>query len=236
MRKLFSLLMTVALVGGFSRVSYGNNYSQEDLWGKKMTVAEKGEYLQPHLRRILMEATSFSESLDSSPYPFVGIGVMVRTYRVGKDSSVVLISGILKGSPAESSGVKFEDLVRSVNGKPVNTDKNFIQSVEEADSRVELEVERNNSDPVVRKLVCKKALVGQALKKRLDSQKASWKKRLTELEERIQICQSEIPIDVKNNDAVGLNGLYREVNYLYFRLAEIENQELLSSQDFWIFK
>lgn len=230
MRKLSGLLAVAVLVTGFSKIGYA--YPEDKPW-EQWSVAEKGEYLQDSLANLLATTNNFAASLDTSVYPYVGIGVQVAAF--DKSGVLVLVSGILKDSPGEKSDLQLEDLVRLVNGKPVNSAEDFVKLVKEADSDVEIEIERNDAGPVVRKIVCKKALVSRALKEALDQKNESWKKRVSDLIESIQDCQLKIVPAVRNNDGKALEKLLEEKITLLISLEDIHQERRAIFKQFWVY-
>ncbi len=226
MKKLFGLLTVAVLVSGFSKSVYA--YDNNKLWDQ-WTAADKAEYLQDEFAKNLLSVTYFIASLDTSDYSYIGIGVRLEEHKFSETEGLVVISGMLKDSPAEKAGVQRDDLVLSVNGKPIHFSKDFVAAVQEADSEVELEIEKlQDSSPVVRDVcvVCKKALVGQELKAALDAKKESWTKQATDLEKEIAICQLKVTQAGKSNDNKALDALLFARVELTMRFMDLRLERL----------
>lgn len=84
--------------------------------------------------------------------PFLGVGVlpiddgMKQDYGL-PDKSGAFVQSVAPGSPADKAGIKQGDVVRSIGGKPVKTDKDVpkIMTTHKAGEVVKIEILRNNS-------------------------------------------------------------------------------------------
>ena len=85
-------------------------------------------------------------------HPFIGATVRTVSDALKQDMGLpdkngVLVQGVEPGSPAEKAGIRQGDMIRSLEGKPIRSSKEWADSVagRKVGSSVKVEIVRNNS-------------------------------------------------------------------------------------------